>query len=76
MRLRSTGFGEDRELKGYMSDLSTVGEDLLVMTIQTTEPVKWQLRTGLQFGDIPKLLVGFMKPSVLPWVIRALLFPK
>ena len=76
MRLRSTGFGGDRELKGHVSDLSPVGKDLLVMTIQTTDPVRWQLKAGLQFGDIPKLLIGFIKPSVLPWVIRALLFPR
>ena len=76
MRFRSSGLGEDKELKGYMSELSPAGEDLLVFHIQTTEPVQWHLRAGIQFGDIPDILKGILKPSVLPFAIRTLFYLK
>jgi len=73
MRFRSSGFGEDKELKGYMHELSPVGKDLLLFQIQTTEPVQWRLRAGLQFSDIPAVLKGILKPSVLPLVLTSLI---
>jgi hypothetical protein len=76
MRFRSSGFGTDKELKGYMSDLSPVGEDLLVFHIQTTEPVEWHLRAGMQFSDIPNILKGMLKSSILFLTLRALFFLK
>jgi len=60
MRFRSSGFGDNRELIGHMADLSPRGEDLLVFTIQTTEPVQWQLRAGMQFSDVPAILKGII----------------
>lgn len=75
MRFRSTGFG-DREIKGHMEDLSTKGQDLLVMSIQTTDPVKWHMRAGLQFSDVAVLLKGISRPSVLWLILRSLLFVK
>lgn len=76
MRFRSSGFGNDRELKGYMSDLTPVGKDLLVFHIQTTDPVQWHLRAGMQFSDIPAILKGMLKPSVLLLVLRTLFYIK
>lgn len=76
MRFRSSGFGNDRELKGYMSDLTPVGKDLLVFHIQTTDPVQWHLRAGMQFSDIPAVLKGMLKPSVLLLVLRTLFYIK
>lgn len=72
MRFKSSGLGEDKELKGYLYDLSPVGEDLLLFQIQTTEPVQWRLRAGLQFNDIPVILRGILKPSVLLFVLSSL----
>lgn len=60
MRFRSSGFGDNRELVGHMSDLSPAGKDLLVFHIQTTEPVQWHLRAGMQFSDIPGILKGIL----------------
>ncbi len=76
MRFRSSGFGDERELVGYMADLSPVGKDLLVFHIETTSPVKWQLRAGMQFSDIPAILKGMLKPSVLLLVLRTLFYIK
>lgn len=70
MRFRSSGLGK-QELKGNMTDLSPVGEDLLVMRIDTYEPVQWHLRAGIQFSDIPTILKAMLKPSVFSLVIRA-----
>ena len=58
MRFRSSGFGDSRELIGHMADLSLKEDGLLVLTIQTTEPVQWQLRAGIQFSDVPAILKG------------------
>ena len=60
MRFRSSGFGDNRELVGHMADLSPTGKDLLVFHIQTTEPVQWHLRAGMQFSDIPDVLKGML----------------
>lgn len=76
MRFRSSGFGDDRELIGHMADLSPVGDDLLVFHIETTEPVKWHLRAGMQFSDVPDILKGMLKPSVLFLILRSLFYIK
>jgi hypothetical protein len=76
MRFKSSGLGEDKELKGYLYDLSPVGEDLLLFQIQTTEPVQWRLRAGLEFSDIPAILKGILKPSVLPLLLKSLFYIK
>lgn len=59
-----------------MSDLSPVGKDLLVLHIETTDPVKWHLRAAMQFSDIPTILRGVLKPSVLFLVIRTMFYLK
>ena len=76
MRFRSSGLGENEELKGYMYDLSPEGEDLLLFQIQTTEPVQWRLRAGLQFSDIPVVLRAILKPSILIFVLSSLFYLK
>jgi hypothetical protein len=75
MRFRSTGLGKT-ELKGNMSDLALVGEDLLVFSIQTYEPVQWHLRAGMERKDIPKILKGILQPEVLFHIIRTLFYLK
>jgi hypothetical protein len=76
MRFRSSGFGDERELIGHMSDLSPVGEDLLVFHIQTTEPVEWHLRAGMQFSDIFAILKGMLKPPVFFLMLKSLIYLK
>jgi len=75
MRFRSSGLGKT-ELKGNMADLSPAGKDLLVFVIETYEPVEWRLRAGMERKDIPKILKGMLKPSVLFHVVRTLLYLK
>ncbi len=59
-----------------MADLHPVGDDLLVYHIQTYEPVEWHLKAGLEPKDIPKILKGFLKPSVLFHLIRIMFYLK
>ncbi len=77
MRFRSSGFGDNRELAGHMADLSPTGKDLLVFHIETTEPVQWHLRAGMQFSDIPDVLMGMLlNLPVLLLIIRTIFFLK
>lgn len=73
MRFRSTGLGPS-ELRGEMIDVSPVGKDLLVLQIQTREPVKWEMKAGVERQDIAKILKEFLKPSILFFALRCLIY--
>ncbi len=75
MRFRSSGLGKT-ELKGKMSRLSPVGDDLLVYYLQTYEPVEWHMRAGLERKDILKIVKGLLRPAVFFHTIRTLFFLK
>jgi len=75
MRFRSTGLGET-ELKGRMASLSPAGPDLLVLNIQTYEPVKWHLRAGVERKDVACIIKGILKPPVFFHIIRTLFYIK
>ena len=75
MRFRSTGLG-DTELKGQISDLSPAGQELLVLHIQTYDPVEWHLRAAMERKDIPVVIKSILKPSVLFHIIRTLFYLK
>jgi len=59
-----------------MADLSPAGEDLLVYHIETYDPVEWHLRAGMERKDIPKILKGMLKPSVLFHTLRVMFYLK
>jgi len=75
MRFRSAGLGQT-ELKGRISDMSPVGEDLVVLHIETHDPVEWHLRAAMERKDIPKVLIGMLKPSILFHIIRTFFYTK
>lgn len=75
MRFRSAGLGQ-MELKGRISDMSPVGEDLLVLHIETHEPVEWHLKAAMERKDIPKIVKGMLKPSIISYIIRTLFYVK
>jgi hypothetical protein len=75
MRFRSAGLGQ-MELKGRIADLAPVGEGLLVLHIETHDPVKWHLKAAMERKDIPRVIRGMMKPSILLHIIRALIYCK
>ena len=75
MRFRSAGLGQ-MELKGRISNLAPVDGGLLVLHIQTSEPVEWHLKAGMERKDVPRMVKGMLKPSVLFHIVRALLYTK
>ena len=74
MLARSTGLGKNK-LVANISDLKPEG-DLLILHLETTEPQGWHLRSAMQIEDLPKIIKGFLKPSIILFILRALLFPK
>ena len=75
MRFRSTGLGQT-ELQGRITGVSLVGEDLLVLHISTYAPVEWHLKAAMQRKDIPGIIKGMLKPSILFHIIRTLFYLK
>ena len=56
--------------------MSPVGEDLLVLHIETHDPVEWHLKAAMERKDIPKVLRGMLKPSILFYIIKAVFYTK
>jgi hypothetical protein len=66
--MRSTGLGKT-ELEGDIARLE-IADDLLILHIQTTRPVRWHVRTGIQHKDVfslAKLLFSF---NMLKYLFR------
>jgi hypothetical protein len=73
MRFRSAGLGPT-ELKGRISGLSPEGQDLLVLHINTYEPVEWHLKAAMERKDIPRVLKGILKPAIFFFIVRAIFY--
>ncbi len=63
MRMRSTGLGKT-ELVGSFERVTLDG-DYLVLSVRTTSPVKWHVRTALSRKDAIEMLKLVLKPRVL-----------
>ena len=74
MLARSTGLGKSM-LNAHLKDLKSNG-DLLVLHLDTIEPQGWHLRAAMQLEDIPAVIKGFLKPSIIFFLLRSLIFPK
>ncbi|MBI2954309.1 MAG: hypothetical protein HYY30_08350 [Chloroflexi bacterium] len=72
MRMRSTGLGK-RELVGHVQKIERKGDTLLV-SIQTTEPVRWHVRVLVDYEDVRQVMktgmnwdnISFLMGTVLP----------
>jgi len=67
MRFRSTGLGKT-ELEAEPIGLEPSG-DLLIFHIQTTSPVRWQIRAGIQRKDMFKLIRFASSPKVVKYFL-------
>lgn len=74
MLARSTGLGK-KMMTANLEDLRPTG-DLLIMHLDTIEPEGWHLRAAMQVEDIPNLIKGFLRPSIIFFMIRSLIMPK
>jgi hypothetical protein len=75
MRFRSAGLGP-MELKGRISGLSPEGQDLLVLHINTHEPVEWHLKAAMERKDIPGIVKGILKPAIFFHILRTVFYLK
>jgi hypothetical protein len=73
MRFRSAGLGPT-ELKGRISGLSPEGQDLLVLHINTYEPVQWHLKAAMERQDIPNIVKGILKPAIFFHIVRTIFY--
>jgi hypothetical protein len=55
-------------LEGEPADIQIV-DDMLVMHIQSTTPVRWRIRAALSFRGLLKVVKMAMKPSVLKFIL-------
>ena len=70
MRMRSTGLGRT-ELVGKFDGIMRDG-DYLVLSVRTTSPVKWHVRTALSRKDVIEMLKMVMSPGVLAYFLSCL----
>lgn len=67
LRFRSTGLGKTM-LEGKPAGV-TVVDDVLIMHIQSTAPVRWQIRAALSYRGLLQFLRLALKPSVITFVL-------
>lgn len=49
---------------------------MLVLHIETYDPVEWHLRAAMERKDIPRIVKGMLKPSILFYIIRTIFSTK
>lgn len=67
MRMRSTGLGKT-ELVGKLENVSLV-EGHLIISIRTTEPVKWHIRVAIDNKDIRMVLGQLTRFKILKYLL-------
>jgi hypothetical protein len=67
LRFRSTGLGKTM-LEGEPADVLVV-DDMLVMHIQTTAPVRWVIRAAITYKGLLKILILSLKPPVIKFLL-------
>ena len=68
MLFRSTGLGK-AELIAEIVDVKCQG-DYLIMEMQTTEPVRWKIRGGINHSDLRVLMKAVLKFSIIPFFLN------
>jgi len=66
LRFRSTGLGKTM-LEGEPADVMVI-DDMLVMHIQSTTPVRWRIRAALSYRGLLKFIKLGLKLSVLKFI--------
>lgn len=65
--MRSTGLGKT-ELAGDIFKLEAQS-GLLVLHVQTTSPVQWHVRAGMQRKDVVKMVTSVFNISVIKFLL-------
>lgn len=70
LRFRSTGLGKTM-LEGEPADMMVV-DDMLVLHIQSTTPVRWRIRAAITYKGLLRILRLALKPSVFKFLLLGL----
>lgn len=70
MRMRSTGLGKT-ELVGQLDEMTRSG-DYLILSVRTTAPVKWHVRTAISRKDAIQMLKLALCPNILLYFLSCL----
>ncbi len=66
-RFRSTGLGKQMLMGEPLKFI--VVDDMLIMHVQTKEPVQWVIRAGLTYRGILSVIKLALKPSVIKFIL-------
>ncbi|MBA7695396.1 hypothetical protein ES703_104022 [subsurface metagenome] len=67
MRIHSTGLGST-ELVCRVSDL-TVKHGYLLLSLRSTEPVRWRIRILIERRDVIQLILRVLKGPLFLWLL-------
>jgi len=73
MWIRSTGLGKGNELTAKFEALKDV-EGCWILSMRTTEPVKWHVRVAMTKSDFKDMLKLMIKDGTLFRVLKDFLF--
>ena len=45
---------------------------MLVLHIETYDPVEWHLRAAMERKDVPAIVKGMLKPSIFLYIIQTI----
>jgi hypothetical protein len=71
MRFRSTGLGKT-ELQATPKSLEAA-DGLLILHVQTTSPVRWHIRAGIQRKDLLNLVRMVFSPGLVKYLFSSLI---
>ncbi len=69
MRIHSTGLG-NTELVCKVDDLKAKGGYLL-LSLRSTEPVRWRIRIIIERRDVTQLILRMLKGPIFLWLLSA-----
>lgn len=69
MRVNSTGLGKTT-LTSHISALEPIKDGGLMMKIESTKPVHWQITCRMETGDIRTAMKMVLKPAVLLRIVK------
>ena len=74
MRVRSTGLGRTEMV--LRQESLTVEDGYLLLSLRSTEPVRWHIRILMDRRDIGRFLLSTLKSSIFLWLLSAFRKPQ
>jgi len=74
MRVRSTGLGRTEMV--LRQESLTVRDGYLLLSLRSTEPVRWHIRILMDRRDIGRFLLSSLRSSIFLWLLSAFRKPE